>query len=128
MAWLFKISGWMFAIALCAVFFLCVGSALYVRTAIHQGALSEATFTCVSDGDAEQLDSSKASRIEDHFFIWQVLSHYYGEDIPGPSMGWRGAFVQLGSRIAYNAEERNALTKRHFLSMPDCPNRSRSRP
>ncbi|MEP2736907.1 MAG: hypothetical protein ABJP34_11505 [Erythrobacter sp.] len=100
-------------------FFVGTAAALHVRSAIEDGALAT-NATCVSNGDLEKLDTEPSHQIEDYFLIRQIHHHYYSGTYTGPSLGWRGAFIWIGTRIGLSGNDRSLMTRSHFLKKPAC--------
>ncbi len=106
-----------------AVFFLLVGSALHVRSAIDDGALSNRGAICLDAAGLEKLASDQHEQIEDWFVVRQIHSHYYAGTYTGPNLGWRGALIWVGTRIAMSASDRSLIANRQLASLQRCAER-----
>ncbi len=117
MAGLIKISGWFFAIALCAVFFLCVGSAIHVRSAVAGGALDTEYGPCRMVKDYRSNPYVK-NHIDNA--MWRSITGLPTDGESGRAWRLRSMYTYLGMRLAYTDEERRELILPKLEVLPIC--------
>lgn len=100
------------------VFFLCISATLHVRTLVQAGGLANIENGCVALIDQDNLDG-----LVDISLTRELQFYGYDRIVPMASiLPWHayGAFVYLGSQLAYSKDQRRQMVLPALRQLPIC--------
>ena len=117
MALLLKIAGWAFAVAFCAIFFMCVGAAIHVRSAVAGGALESDYGACRMIADY-QSNPFIMNHVDSA--LWRSITGPPAEGESGIAWRIRGLYTNLGIRLVYTEDKRREMILPKLNALPIC--------
>ena len=94
---------------------LALYAALNAHTAVAMGALDKPAYGCL-----EPAQSGKRDALVDRAFARAVARHDLPEGTGSSEWHFRQAFAYVGSKIAFSADERQAMVLPSLEALPVC--------
>ncbi len=114
-----RILGWLAMSFVLLAFFVTTYSALFVRSAISDGALAKQAYGCIDPPHQGRLEV-----LTDRAFVRAIQQYHAREGHWPRGHQIRGFFATVGMHSLYSSERRSDLIMKNLESTPNCPLRS----